>query len=485
MKPRGSRLRSPSRSRAPLVGLAGIAAGTLLACRCRRRAVREVSRIVDSDPLTRGMSFSRFCMEAGSTFSRAQAGEYALLIFDISRFRCFNGSFGYAEGDRLIVALDQLLDRFDRPGEMHARMYSDRFAVLLRWSGIQDFAERFTCFDADVNGLEMLKGRRFRVICLGGLAVFDDLSERGATSVAALADCALYARERVDESSRSTFALYTQAMKEQDIARRVLQGVAADALANGEFVPYYQPKVALDTGKVVGFEALARWRVSQDEVLLPGEFIEPLESNGLITEVDFAMLRQACAFLRGRIDAGLPVVPIACNFSRLNLRDERFAAAIKDTVASYGVPCDLLELELTESVVMENLPRAVAVGNDFKEQGFRLSIDDFGSGYSSLGTLQELPADVLKIDRSLLMGSQQGTRSRIVLESVVAMANRLGVSVVVEGVETPDQADMLKALDPGIVVQGFLCSPPVPEDEAATMLDSACRKGTGFGIVPA
>ncbi|MFR1639244.1 MAG: EAL domain-containing protein [Eggerthellaceae bacterium] len=250
-----------------------------------------------------------------------------------------------------------------------------------------------------------------------------------------------------------------------------MQGAAVNALANGEFVPYYQPKVALGTGEIVGFEALARWQVSEGEVIGPAGFVEPLESNGFMPEVDFCILRQACAFLRDRIAAGLPVVPMACNFSRLNLLDDAFVSTLLSTVLEYGVPCELLELELTESIAMEDLLRVAAVAEGFKKNGFSLAIDDFGSGYSSLGMLQALPVDVLKIDRSLLVSSQGDSRSRIILESVVTMADRLGVSVVVEGVETLEQAALLQALDPRIVVQGYLCSPAVPRAEAAALLD--------------
>lgn len=465
------RVQTGFRSPTSRLGLAGLALGAGVALHGRMSAAREASRLAGTDPLTGGWNLRRFQTEAEKTLEKAQGGDVAVLVVDISRFKNFNDAFGYAEGDRLILELDRLSKSYEGEGEFHAHIGADQFVALLRWRGLEDFAARFARLDADVNGLEMLKSRNCRILCFGGVAVFDSPNECGRHSAIELIDRARYARECVRESPRSTFALYAQAIKDRDIARRALQGAAVTALANGEFVPYYQPKVALGTGEVVGFEALARWQVSDREVIAPAGFVEPLESNGFMPEVDFCILRQACAFLRDRIAAGLPVVPMACNFSRLNLLDDAFVSTLLSTVLEYGVPCELLELELTESIAMEDLLRVAAVVEGFKKSGFSLAIDDFGSGYSSLGMLQALPVDVLKIDRSLLVSSQGDSRSRIILESVVTMADRLGVSVVVEGVETLEQAALLQALDPRIVVQGYLCSPAVPRAEAAALLD--------------
>lgn len=432
------------------------------------------ARFVDIDPLTGGRSFVRFQADAEEALSASGEGEFAVLVFDISRFKDFNDAFGCAEGDRLILALDQLLDSYDGPGEFHAHVGGDRFVALLRWVGTEGFAARFARLDKDVNRLDLLKGRGCRILCFGGVAVFDG-ARTARRTVTELVNRACYARECVGESPRSAFAVYTEAMKERDVTRRALQAAAVDALAEGRFVPYYQPKASLATGEIVGFEALARWLVPEGRTHAPSEFVDPLESNGFIVEVDLSMFRQVCSFLRRRIAAGLLVVPVACNFSRLNLRDERFVPTLLDIAAEYCVPCELLELELTEGIVMEDLSRTVAASKELKSYGFKLAIDDFGSGYSSLGVLQELPVDVLKIDRSLLVSSEERPRSRIVFESVIAMAAELGVDVVAEGVETTAQAEMLATLNPGIVVQGYVFSPPVPEGEAAAMLDQHRR----------
>lgn len=261
-------------------------------------------------------------------------------------------------------------------------------------------------------------------------------------------------------------------MKERDIEQRTLQGEAVAALANGEFVAYYQPKVAIGTGEIVSLEALVRWVVPDRGIRNPVEFIDLFERNGFVVEVDLCVFRQACAYIKERIDAGLPIVPIACNFSRLHLLDDRFPSTLKRIVGEYDVPIDLLELELTESIVMEDLARAESMCRALKDLGFRITIDDFGSGYSSLGALQHLPIDVLKIDRSLLVNSESGQRSKIIFEGIIEMSNRLDVSVIVEGVETIRQETMLRSYGSHLVIQGYLYSRPVTRAASEAQLDA-------------
>ena len=292
-----------------------------------------------------------------------------------------------------------------------------------------------------------------------------------AQTLAELMDCARYARDSVGETSSSEAALYTADLKERDVAERALVALARDALERGEFAAYYQPKVELATNPIVSLEALVRWESPDRGLVQPNDFIPLFEKNGFVTEIDLHVLRLACTRLEERLAQGQPVVPIACNFSRLHLQGDGFPEKVRAIVDEYAVPVDLIELELTENIVMEDLERAKRVCRRLKELGFRISIDDFGSGYSSLGTLQDLPIDVLKLDRTFLMSSESGERSRAILEGVVDIAEKLHVTIVVEGVETCDQASLLLQLDDGIIAQGYLYSRPVPRGESDRQLD--------------
>ena len=188
-------------------------------------------------------------------------------------------------------------------------------------------------------------------------------------------------------------------MKDRDIAERALVAAAHDALERGEFTAYYQPKVEIATNRLVGFEALVRWESPERGLVPPDEFIPLFERTGLVVDLDLQVFRLVCARIREQLDAGEHPLVIACNFSRLHMQNDAFPETVKSIVDGFGVPIELLELELTENIVMEDLERAERLCRRLKDLGFRIAIDDFGSGYSSLGTLQNLPIDVLKLDR--------------------------------------------------------------------------------------
>ena len=348
--------------------------------------------------------------------------------------------------------------------------------MLVQWNGWEDFLEQFAELDRRFNNLDVLRSHSHRLLLHAGACIVErpDGSRRlDAQALAELMDCARYARDSVGETSASEAALYTADMKDRDVAERAVVALARTALEQGEFTAYYQPKVELATNRIVGLEALVRWESPQRGIVQPNDFIPLFEKNGFVTEIDLHVLRQACTRLEERLAQGLPVVPIACNFSRLHLQRDGFPERVRAIVDEYAVPVDLIELELTENIVMEDLERAKVICRQLKDLGFRISIDDFGSGYSSLGTLQDLTIDVLKLDRTFLMSSESGERSRAILEGVVGIAEKLHVTIVVEGVETCEQAAMLLQLDDGVIAPGYLYSRPVPRAESDRQLDGA------------
>ncbi|WP_417143762.1 EAL domain-containing protein [Raoultibacter massiliensis] len=440
--------------------------------RSKVRNAARITHLVYTDALTEGWNLNRFQVEAAKAINEDATRDHAMLFFDISRFKSFNAAFGYAEGDRLLLALSKLLDSFCRDKECHARISADQFVALLRWNGMEDFRQRFSQFDDNLNDLDILKKRSYRVLLFGGVALLEAGTKGADDSISDLIDQARYARESIGDSSHSITACYTDSMRENDIAQRALQIEAVEALANGEFVAYYQPKVAIETGEIVGLEALVRWIAPKRGMRSPADFVSLFERNGFITEIDFEMFDQACAFIRARIDENRTIVPIACNFSRLHLLDNRFPNTLKTIVDAHRVPVDMLELELTESIVMEDLSRAEAMCQRLSDLGFRIAIDDFGSGYSSLGALQNLPVDILKIDQSfLLSSSSNGSRSKTILEGIIDIAERLGTEIVVEGIETLEHAQVIEAMDPRSIAQGYLYSRPVPQSTVSKLLD--------------
>lgn len=453
---------------AAIVALFGIALGVALYVgRVKLRAARRVEEFSFTDPLTGGWSLARFRSEVGTRIANAPDGVYAIVYLDIKRFKSFNAAFGYATGDRVLLDLNETLAAMRASDERYAHVIADEFVLLVRWNGWDALLERFDELDHRFNGTCTLTGLSHRLLLQAGACVIERSTETpciDAQTIIEFVDSARYARDSIGDISRSAAAQYSTGMKDRDVAERALVAVAHDALDRGEFTAFYQPKVEIATNRLVGFEALARWVSPERGLVPPDEFIPLFERTGLVIDLDLHIFRLACARIREQLDAGKQALVIACNFSRLHLQNDAFPETVKGIVDEYGVPVELLELELTESIVMEDLERAERLCRRLKDLGFRIAIDDFGSGYSSLGTLQNLPIDVLKLDRSFLMSSESGERCKAILDGVVSIADKLDVDVVVEGVETRDQASMLVRMDDRIIAQGFLYSRPVPRD---------------------
>ncbi|MEG0071483.1 MAG: EAL domain-containing protein [Raoultibacter sp.] len=448
----------------------GVVATMAYIFRSTIRNKQQISQLVNNDPLTGGWSFAKFQSRANDIIKKESTLRHAILYVDINRFKSYNAAFGFTEGDRLLIALNDLLAAFIEEDECFARVSADQFVVLVQWRSLEAFTARFELFDEYFNALDLLKAHKYQVLLFAGISVISARTIKTEQVLSEFIDCARYARESIGESSHSIAALYSEDMREHDIAERALQTEAITALERGEFVAYYQPKVHIETGEINGFEALVRWVSPKKGLRAPGEFLPLFEKNGFITQIDLHMFELACRRIRECIDAGLSIPLIACNFSRLHLQNDQFPETLEALVHRYRVPVDHLELELTENIVMEDFKRAETICTRLKKAGFRIAIDDFGKGYSSLGTLQDLPIDVLKLDSSFLMDSANASKSKIILEGIIGIAEKMGVTIVAEGVETPDQAAMLHAMNPQVIAQGFLYSRPVTREESDQQL---------------
>lgn len=241
------------------------------------------------------------------------------------------------------------------------------------------------------------------------------------------------------------------------------------ALENDEFRVFYQPKVNIETGRVVGAEALVRWIRADGEIISPGRFIPIFEENGFITEMDFAIYRRAVADIRGWLREGLDVPLVSLNVSRHHLADDNFCRKLNALVDEYEIPHELIELEITESLLTEHLDKLVETVTWFKERGFRISIDDFGSGYSSLNLITMLPFDTLKIDGGFFLRNDLTEKNKKVITSVVTLAKSLNLTTVSEGVETQVQVDFLKDLGCDMI-QGFFYYKPMPSEDFHELL---------------
>lgn len=257
-----------------------------------------------------------------------------------------------------------------------------------------------------------------------------------------------------------------------EITRENIGVLIETAMKNKNIKVFYQPKHNAVNGKVYGAEALARWITDDGEIIPPGRFIPLLEELGIISKLDWYMLEEVCRFLKDELESGRGVVTVSVNFSRLHTSEPDFAERLTKIVDGYGVPHKLLEIEITESALSADESRIIEFVQSICAAGFETSIDDFGSGLSSLNFVKDVPASVLKIDKSLLSGNCENEKERIVLESIFDFAHRLKLTTVAEGVETKEQLGFLRTCGCELI-QGFLFAKPMPEEDFRDALKSA------------
>jgi EAL domain-containing protein (putative c-di-GMP-specific phosphodiesterase class I) len=298
-----------------------------------------------------------------------------------------------------------------------------------------------------------------------GIAIYPKDDETGERLVKS-ADTAMY---RAKDLGRNRYAFFTQEMTERVEGQLRLEADLQRAIRNGEFVLHYQPRVAAATRRVVSIEALLRWNQPQVGLVPPGRFVPLLEESGLMIPVGAWVLRTACRQNKAWQDAGLPPMRVSVNISSRQFRNESLVETIREALESSGLAAEWLEVELTESLLVQNAESAVATLKRLKALGVAISIDDFGTGYSSISYLKRFPIDCLKIDSSFVHDLHSSAKDAAIVEAISALARSLGIGLVAEGVEEARQADFLRARY-CTEMQGFLFSRPLPPDEVVNAL---------------
>ena len=405
-------------------------------------------------------------MEQALAMARRTGGGVALLFVDLDRFKVINDTLGHEAGDLLLQEVAKRLVSCMREEDTVARMGGDEFVVIQR--GIDqpdDAALLATRILAEVNRPLSVAGHEI----VAGLSIGISLYPQDGEDVSALlknADAAMY---RAKDKGRNGYQYYSNEMNAAGLERLELESDLRQALQRGELRVHYQPQADLASGRIVGAEALVRWQHASRGVISPSVFIPLAEDNGMIGEIGEWVLDTACADAKAWQLAGLPPLRVAVNVSGRQIGNdhvaEKIAAALKDT----GLDPQFLEIEVTESVVMQDAARAISTLNTLQEMGVTLAIDDFGTGYSSLSYLKRFPINKLKIDKSFIDGVLDDPDDAAIALAIIAMAHSLRHTVIAEGVETEAQADFLRAHGCD-EIQGYLFSRPLPADQFAEFL---------------
>jgi diguanylate cyclase (GGDEF)-like protein len=434
------------------------------------RAARQAEHLAYHDSLT-GLPNRRLLLDRLSValqLARRAGDRVAVLFLDLDRFKVVNDSLGHAAGDRLLQAVARRVREAVREGDTLARIGGDEFTLLLPGLHRSEGAERVVQKLRDAMALPfVLDGHDVFVTASVGVALYPDDGEDAETLIRH-ADIAMY---RAKEAGRDGFKFFAPAMNERARERLALEGALRRALALEQFRIHYQPLCDVASGRVTGVEALVRWMHPDRGLLAPAEFMELAEATGQVTLLGRWVLRHACAQARAWQKAGHPTLTVSVNLSARQFADLGLVPEVRRVLAEEGLDPACLELEITESLAMHNVAATEATLRELKRLGVAISIDDFGTGYSSFGYLQRFPIDTLKIDRDFVRDVDRDAGSADIAAAMIAMAHRLGLSVVAEGVERAEQMAFLREQHCDRA-QGFLMGAPLPPHELERLLQT-------------
>ncbi len=398
-----------------------------------------------------------FISIVGSKFGSGEIMKYDAFFFNLKSFGLISRRYGIQEGDEIIKRYAKKIKEFAEEDEVVAHFGGDNFTALIRKERTKSFIKFLSA--VPVYGMKNGKMDEFTISAVAGIYAIDESMSSPGQAVSRAVMACNYAKNVANKP----YVFVNKAMSTRIYRQKQIEDRYEDALANEEFRVYLQPKVDTETGKIVGAESLARW-FCNGLVLYPTEFVPILEQEGMVASLDLYVLKKTCEFIKEWQNNGITPVPVSVNFSRRDLNYKDLAKEIMKIIDSYGIERKYIEIEVTETASEDERILMTSFLSKLKDAEISTAIDDFGTGYSSLSTLRDFPVSVIKIDRSFINNEELNSNDEIVLRNIVAMANELGIDVVTEGVERPDQTQLLKNVGCH-VVQGFLYDNPMPKKD--------------------
>jgi diguanylate cyclase (GGDEF)-like protein/PAS domain S-box-containing protein len=391
-----------------------------------------------------------------------------VLFLDLDGFKHINDSLGHLTGDKLLQSITKRLCDCVRASDTVSRQGGDEFVVLLsEMEHSEDGAVTARRLLQAVAAAHFINEQDLHVTTSIGISVYPD-DGLDAETLIKNADTAMY---QAKENGRQSYQFFKSSMNERAVERQSIEEGLRRALERKEFTLHYQPKVSLETGEITGAEALLRWKPARQELVSPAKFIPVAEDCGLILPIGKWVLREACAQARAWSDARLPSITIAVNISAMEFRHEHFLEGVFEILKETGLDPKLLELELTESVLMKRVEATGSILATLRAKGIRVAVDDFGTGYSSLSYLRKFPIDALKIDQSFVRQITTYGGETSIVTAIIGMGRSLGLRVIAEGIETPEELAFLQAqqCEEG---QGYYFSRPLPPGQFVKLLET-------------
>ncbi len=410
----------------------------------------------------------REVLQQNIDFAYRYRQQFAVLFADLDGFKIVNDTFGHEAGDMVLIECATRLRSALRASDFVARLGGDEFVILVKnVTSIENLTTLVNKVLATIREPLTIKGKEHALSASIGVSIYPQ-DGQDKQSLTKAADLAMYAAK---EKGNNNFQFFSMGIKAQFRERTMFEESLPRAMERNELFLEYQPKLDMKTGAITGVEALLRWHNPSLGLVMPMRLIPAAESSGLIVPIGRWVLKTACKKNMAWQRQGLPRIGMAVNLSHRQLMDERLIEDIKEALAESGMDPELLELEITENLLLSYFPRIINVLNQLKELGVRLALDDFGSGYSSLAQIRHLPVDTLKIDRSIVGNIPVNRIDMAVAEAIVGIGKSLDMTIVAEGVETPEQLACLQ--DPFCdEVQGFYFSKPVSPEHAAELISN-------------
>ena len=424
-----------------------------------------LEKIMNTDINTGVANQNSLMYYAVNLIKNGRIGDYTGIFFNIHNFKYVNKVFDYSQGDVILRNYAHMVKSYLDSDEEIARLGGDNFVVICRNENASDFISKIK--DVHMSHEFRSVKRELQLGVTAGIACLEGVDK--PREVMARTSIAYQAARKTGAGS---IVVYTKEIQKQLMDDQEILAAFPQALAAGEFVVYYQPKVRIADKSIYGAEALVRW-VRDGQVVTPARFIPQFEREGSVCRLDY-MLEQVCGFLKSRLDKGLKIVPVSVNFSRRHLEEGDLVERITGTIDRFGIDRSYIEIELTESEDYQNYEIMSSVIGRLKERGISTSIDDFGTGFSSLNMIKKVDLDTIKIDKSLIPFDDVNNNKHqdiVMFSSIIDLIGRLGKKSVAEGVETTQQLDYLEKLGCDIV-QGYVFDKPLPKDEFEQRLES-------------
>ena len=424
------------------------------------RSRAKIKKYAFTDPLTGYSNKTNFMLMAEKIIWSKDPTGYAVVSLDIDKFKLINSMHGFDVGNLILKEIAELMRRDMGTGELFCREADDRFGLLLRIQSESAVETRLWKLIKNISKLPETLGTNFLYTISCGVYSLKKTDKDIYSAV----EWANMARENAKERRQNWLSWYDDSMRKKVIEEQNIENRMEVALLKDEFHVYYQPKIRLQDETLAGAEALVRWKTESGEILNPIKFIPIFESNGFILKLDLYVFEQVCRQLSRWIAKGVDLCPISVNLSRVHLNEPDFYLNYTDILERYNIPPELIEIELTESMVFDNVLLMRGVISAFKQAKLKVSVDDFGSGYSSLNLLKDLSFDYLKLDKEFLSTAAVTERGKKIIKSTKYLADQLDMILLAEGVETQEQVDFLRSIGCDLV-QGYYFSKPLPLEE--------------------